>query len=348
MTASPPPGQMAWAIAFPAHNDADRIAASLAALARQRDVVMADGAIVVFASNCNDDTPRIARECRQPCLLHVVQHNTASDDGSTGEARHLAMAQARLRLRDDGILLTTDANVIVDNAWISDMLTCFADRRIDVVAGAISPYNDETAQNSGAAQAIAALERRYWDLIMAVEDAIDPQLHDPAPRHCQESGSNLGIRAAMFDAVGGIPIAPVGEVRAMIDAVRARDGWIRHANPPHATASMPQRASMDDSVAPTSRHQIKSKIWWPAAIVERRLTLRKAARAAYARGEFSNWAVQHGVPDWPAQPHFGSSWAGFAARSPGLTPTPVDRAALPAQIAMLEYVLAHTIDRDRA
>jgi hypothetical protein len=29
-------------------------------------------------------------------------------------------------------------------------------------------------------------------------------------------------------------------------------------------------------------------------------------------------------------------------------PTPVDRAALPAQIAMLEYGLAHAIDRKRA
>jgi len=190
---------------------------------------------------------------------------------------------------------------------------------------------------------IAALERRYWRLITAVEDAIDPQPYDPAPRHSRESGSNFAIRADVFDAIGGVPVVTTGAARAMSDAVRARDGRVRHSNAPLAAASAPPRAYMDDSMAPAPRLASQSRIYWPAAIVERRLNLRKAARAAYAEGGFSQWAAHHGVRDCAAQPFFGSSWAGFIARSPGLAPTPVDAAALPAQIAMLEYLLAHTV-----
>jgi hypothetical protein len=333
---------MAWAIAIPARNDADRIAACLAAVARQQGVAMADGAVVVFASNCNDDTPRIARESKQGCALHVVQQNSASGAGSTGEARRLAMAHARRLLREDGILLTTDANVTVDSDWLAAMISCFADRRVDAVVGAISPFREENALELS----IGALERRYWDLIVAAEDAIDPQPHDPAPRHGRESGSNFGIRATMLDAVDGVPAMARGEIRALADAVRARDGGIRHANAPHATATAPPHHSLvDESMATAPRDPVKSRIWWPAATVEWRLTLRKAARIAYARGEFSAWAADHGVRDFPAQAHFGSSWAGYLARSPGLAPTPVDRAALPAQIAMLEYLLAQGVDR---
>jgi len=139
MTAAPPSGHLAWAIAIPARNDADRIAACLAALARQRDVAMADGAIVVLACNTTDDTPRIARESRQHCALRVVQQNTATQACSIGEAQRLAMAEARLRVRDTGILLTTDVNVIVRPTWVAAMLGAFSDGHVDAVAGAIRP-----------------------------------------------------------------------------------------------------------------------------------------------------------------------------------------------------------------
>jgi len=336
MTAAPRPGHLAWAIAIPARNDADRIADCLAALACQRDVAMADGAIVVLACNTTDDTPRIARESRQQCALRVVQRNTASERCSSGEAQRLALAEARLHVRDNGILLTTDVNVIVDPTWVAAMLGVFADGHVDAVAGAISPYHDDAALDPR-----AALERRYWELITAVEDAIDPLPYDPLPRHGRESGSNFAIRAGVFDAIGGVPDVATGAARAMSSAVRARDGRVRHSNAPLAVATVPPRRYMEDSMAPAPRHPSHSRINWPAAIVERRLTLRRAARAAYAAGEFSRWALQHGVADWGAQAFFGSSWDGFIARSPGLAPTPVDAAALPAQIAMLEYLLAH-------
>ncbi len=340
MTATPPPGQLAWAIAIPARNDADRIAECLAALARQRDVAMADGTIVVVACNSSDDTPRIARESRQLCALRVVQQNGA-DCSSRSDARRLALAHARRHVRDDGIVLMTDANVVVEDTWVAAMLQCFEDRAVDAVAGAI----DDAAHDRHILPDIAALERRYWALMVAAEDAIDPQAHDPAPRHGGESGSNLAIRARMFDAVGGIPALMQGEVRALFDAVRARDGVVRHALAPHATAAMPPHVTPEESMASVPRHPLRSRIWWPAATVERRLALRREARAAYAEGAFARWAALHGVADWDAQAHFGSSWAGFLARSPTLMPTQVDVAALPAQIAMLEYLLDHAADR---
>jgi len=338
-------GHCAWAIAIPARDEADRIGACLAALARQRDVAPADGAIVVFANNCADDTAAVARESEQACKVHVVEHTSPAGTGSAGEARSKAMNYARQLVRDDGILLTTDADAIADDDWVAAMQRCFADTRIDLVAGKVSGDWEEMKHHPQTALDIGALEFRYCELIAQVEAAIDPRPYDPAPRHAQQCGANLAIRAAMFDAIGGVPAIPVGEDRALVEAVFARDGGIRHANAPHVTASARIDGRADGGMATALRERIAGtylcdELVLPAAIVERRLALRAEARRAHALGQFDAWATQHGVPDCRHH-HFGSSWAAFLAQRPDLAAAPLHPSALPGEIARLEHLLLH-------
>jgi glycosyltransferase involved in cell wall biosynthesis len=336
-------GACAWAIAIPARDEAERLGACLAALARQRNMVRTDGVIVVFANNCTDDTPAIARAGERTWPVTVIEHASPAGIGSAGEARSAAMRYARQLVRDDGILLTTDADAIADNDWIAQIQHCFADPRIDLVAGKVSGDWEEMKHHPQAALDIGALEFRYCNLLAQVEPLLDPLPHDPAPRHAQQCGANLAIRAAMFDAIGGVPAIPVGEDRALVEAVFARDGGIRHANAPHVTASARIDGRADGGMATALRERIEGtyvcdELVLPAAILERRLALRAEARRAFALGQFDAWAAQNGVPAC-GQGQFGSSWLAFLARRPDLAAAPLSPSDLPGEIARLEHLL---------
>jgi hypothetical protein len=347
-------GSLRWAIAIPAHDEADRIAACLAALGRQRDVLPAQGAVLVLANNCRDDTARIARAARLPCALHVVEHRFAAGQASAGAARRVAMDLARRLIDDRGIVLTTDADAVADEDWVAAMLTCFADDRIDLVAGRVSADWDEMQHHPAAALEMGALEWRYCNLAPLVEDALDPLPHDPAPRHAQQCGANLALRAAMFDAIGGLPEIPVGEDRALIEAVLRRDGRIRHANAPHVTASARVEGRAEGGMATALRDRIEGnavcdELVIPVAVLIRRLILRREARIAFAQGAFAAWSAQHGVPGADCdQRHFGCAWFDFVAHCPALAATPLRPADLPAEIAQMERLLADTELRDVA
>jgi hypothetical protein len=340
-------GTLSWAIAIPARNEADRIGACLAALAHQRDVVPEEGAIVVLANGCTDATAAIARA--QACPVHVIEHSWQSGTGSAGEARRLAMDHARQLVRDDAILLTTDADAIADDTWVAAMLRCFADRRVDLVAGRVSGDWEEMKHHPQAALDQGALEYRYCELTAQVEAVLDPRPHDPAPRHAQQCGANMAIRAALFDAIGGVPAIAVGEDRALVDAVFARDGGIRHANAPHVTASARIDGRAEGGMATALRERIEGtyvcdELLVPAAVLERRLMLRAEARAAFARGEFATWAGRQGV-SCRAERHFGSSWTAFEARHTGLAAVPLRPSDLPGEIAQLEHLLTQQVAR---
>ncbi len=335
-----------WAIAIPAHDEADRLGACLAAIGRQRDVALARGIVIVLANNCSDDTASIARNAPIGCAVRVIEHDFPPGEGSAGAARRLAMDHARQSLGENGIMLTTDADCVPDDDWVSAMLACFAGGPVDLVAGRVSADWNEMQHHPAAALEVGGLEWRYCTLIAQVEHLLDPQPHDPAPRHAQQCGANIAIRAAMFDAVGGLPAVAVGEDRALIEAVFQRDGRIRHANAPHVIASARIDGRAHGGMATALRDRIDGRyvcdeLVVPAAILARRLVMRQQARAAHAAGAFAAWSAQHGDgADHRADPFFGRSWAGFMARCPALAAAPVLPADLPAEIAQLESILA--------
>lgn len=226
---------MSWrrpnlAVAVPARNEAALIGRCLDALAAQQNP--GDFCVIVLVNGCTDDTASIAAQPRG-LDMRVIETDLPADRQGAGHARRAAMAAAA-QLGD--IILTTDADCVADRDWIAAHRAAFA-KGVDAVAGRVSGDWSELQRLPPRALEIGALEWEYLDLLAQAEAKFDPRPHDPAPRHAQCCGANIGITASMLARVGGVPPLATGEDRALIDAVGAVGGLVRHDPAPHVTAS---------------------------------------------------------------------------------------------------------------
>jgi glycosyltransferase involved in cell wall biosynthesis len=220
------------AIAIPARNEAELLPRCLAALAAQT-ADPSTFAVIVVANNCTDDTAERARAFAGLPNLQVEERVFAPGQANAGAARGTAMDAAAM-LSD--IILTTDADCVADPNWVQAMLAAFA-KGVDAVAGAVSGDWEELRQQPEAALAIGKLEWDYLSLIAEAESLFDPKPHDPAPRHAQRCGANMGITRAMLKAVGGVSPIATGEDLALFRAVEQFGALVRHEPTSHVVAS---------------------------------------------------------------------------------------------------------------
>lgn len=311
------------AIAIPAYDEAERIGRCLDSLAAQDDPGTI--VVVVVANNCSDATAAIARAPRG-VRVDVVEHRFADHERGAGAARRMAMAHAA---QHGAIVLTTDADCVVDRDWVRAHRAAFA-RGADAVAGRVSADWSELRLHPQPALRIGELEWIYLGLIADAEPLFDPVAHDPAPRHAQRCGANLGITRAMLERVGGVPALATGEDRALLAAVEQADGRIRHDRAPHVTASARLVGRAGGGMADALRQRLAADYLCddhlvPADTLIAMWRARHAARAAW----------RPGVADGAS---FGSLWAAAARKShvaPRLRP-----ADLPAEIDRLRNWIA--------
>ena len=113
------------AVAVPVKNEGERIVQCLGALAGQMGVELADVDVVLLLNNCTDDTLAQVRAVSDQLPMTVETHSVELPKGfaNAGWARKLAMdAAARLVRADNGVILTTDADTLVDEDWIEQSL----------------------------------------------------------------------------------------------------------------------------------------------------------------------------------------------------------------------------------
>ena len=230
-------------VAIPVKNEVDRIGPCLKALATQR---RRDGGpcapfeVLLFVNNSDDGTADVATRLASslPFPLVVTEATLVGPHASAGGARRRAMEAAAQRLLDHagpdampddvpGILLTTDADSRVPPDWIDSNVAAIA-AGVDAVAGTVALDPDDEAALPAALKARGALEARYERLVCALETRLDPQPHDPWPRHPTESGASLAVTLSSFRAVGGVPDLALGEDRALVAALRDAGYRIRH------------------------------------------------------------------------------------------------------------------------
>lgn len=217
----------AWCVCVPARDEEARLPILLDALADQD----AAGPVTVTlcVNNSDDRSAAIARthagsrphrlailldECRLPAAAAHV-----------GTARGRAMDAGLRLVGDGGVLLTTDADCRPPATWISANLAAI-EAGADLVGGRIEIDEDEPLDP--ALLAVRARLDAYWAAVRAIEDAIDPRAHDPAPRHGDHTGASLAIVGALYRAVGGVPALPQGEDRALVAAAVERGGRLVH------------------------------------------------------------------------------------------------------------------------
>ena len=230
----PPPGPAI--VCVPARNEAERLPRLLRGLAAQ------DGfdaghrlRVVIVANNCTDATVPAVRALDAAGALaaldlRLIEATLEGARAHVGTARRMALDAGADWLEGDGasegVLLTTDADARLAPGWVAANLRAL--RGAEIVGGRLV-IDDEGADGPALAAFHARVER-YWSGVRALEDALDPPPHDPAPRHGDHTGGSLALRASLYRSVGGLPELPRGEDNALVAAVQRAGGRLRHCS----------------------------------------------------------------------------------------------------------------------
>lgn len=184
--------------------------------------------VCLVANNCVDATVDIARAtaARLGLDCEVVSTSLDRERAHAGWARRLAWEAAARKLSDSGdVLLSTDADTVAPAHWFARTLD-HLDAGYDAVAGRprFSPA-ERRALPAELRQRLAAIQG-YENATAYLRHTLRSE--EPWPRHFSESGASLALTLEMFHRIAEAPTPPLGEDRALLDAVRAAGGRVRH------------------------------------------------------------------------------------------------------------------------
>jgi cellulose synthase/poly-beta-1,6-N-acetylglucosamine synthase-like glycosyltransferase len=349
-------------VAIPVKDEAKRLPACLAALAGQTDkkgrtLDREAFGIVVFANNCSDGSAAIARAIgKQHSLkLRVVEALLPAGQAHAGRARRGAMDAAEQWLASEaainGVILTTDADSRVSPDWLANNLVAIA-AGADAVLGTIR-LDEEGDRLPVALHRRGAFESAYENLLAQTSALIDPIAHDPWPHHSTISGASLGITREAYFRVGGLPVVPLGEDKALVAALHRVDARIRHCDEVLVTTSGRCQGRAPGGVADTLRLRSVD----PSAPCDEAL---EPYRVAFARAKWKRrlrllWRVREFLylDSWPqalripqacvervcSSSTFGAAWELIEAHSPRLMRRPLAPAELPQQILLARQMV---------
>ena len=159
--------------------------------------------------------------------IDIVEINFPSDDAHVGSARRLAMDRAYEIGGPDCVLLTTDADAAPAPNWVDANLQAI-ESGADIVGGHIVGYAAEEVLLGPGFVRRAARHLHYARLMDRLASLIDPVPHDPWPRHSDHTGASLAVRAAVYDAIGGMPRVPCREDIAFVRKACRAGYRLRH------------------------------------------------------------------------------------------------------------------------
>ena len=233
-------------VVMPVRNEAEGIVDALAALASQVDSVgrpLPPGAfeVLVLANNCDDDTALRAHRFADAHVglgLHVLQTTLPQELANVGYVRRQLFEAACRRLESAGsargFVASTDGDTRVAPDWLQANLEAI-DAGADAVGGRI--LTDDRARPSPTALRLQRLDMSHALLRSRLASLIDPDSHDPWPRHHQHFGASLAVTAQACRAVGGVPKVPYLEDMALVRALQRADSKLRHAPTVRVTTS---------------------------------------------------------------------------------------------------------------
>ena len=293
-------------VAVPVKDEEERITPCLCSLAGQVETDLADIAVVLLLNNCRDATAAKVRALAAdlPFCVELCEVELPEPYANAGWARRLAMEAAADMVAPDGLILTTDADTVVEADWIA------ANRReieagADAVAGYVMADPVELMELPPEILERGSLEWEYQQLVAEMVARVDPDAHDPWPRHNQNCGASAAITASAYRRIGGLPPKPVGEDRALFEMVRRIDGKIRHSLDVQVVTSarMDGRAlgGLSDAIRLRGEPDHACDEMLEVAMVAfRRALWRRRLRALWVRDGFpavfrANWSARLGV-----------------------------------------------------
>ncbi len=313
-------------VAIPVRDEEERITACLDALHRQ---TVAPCAIVLLLNNCQDGTLAIctARQANWP-QLHIVERELRGALASAGEARRLALEIAA-ELAGNGVILTSDADSIAPPHWVEANIREIA-KGAEVVCGTAAVDPVEALLVTQDMHHDYLDECACFDLLDEVDAILNPDPADPWPRHQQNSGASIAVRAAAFRHAGGAPAVASGEDRALVQRLRLIDARIRHAFGISVTVSGRLEGRAAGGMAEAMKRRLQKRDAFtddrlePATDAYRRSLAKAACRAAWL-GQRGAKALAEELLVAPtimecllSVPFFGAAWAEIQHHSPVL------------------------------
>lgn len=324
-----PSARTALAIAIPARDEADRLPACLGALAQQRCIDPAAVLVLVLANNCIDGTGARARAMAPSLPFRLAVQETVLPAGlaHAGGARRAAMDAAAALLdrqaAPNPVLFSTDADSRAHPLWLRSNLAALAEGA-DAVAGRIERDAAEAALLPAWLRRREAREARYAALLDELAARVDPDPHDPWPRHAVHSGASIALTLDAYQQVGGLPALPVGEDRALFEALIRADLRVRHSPAARVIVSCRLLGRAAGGMADTLRQRLMTTddapldtLLEPAVDALLRLRCRNALRrlrgGTPGAGDPLRLAVALGIHppalrEIVALPRFGEAW----------------------------------------
>ncbi|MCY7336912.1 MAG: glycosyltransferase family 2 protein [Chamaesiphon sp.] len=240
LISTPPLKQCEVSVIVPVKDEAQTLAATLAALAHQtclngQPLSPLRYEIIILANNCTDESAQIARQFARahPLLaIHVAEITLPLDRAYIGYVRKLLMDEAHGRLmslgRSRGIIASTDGDTQVAATWIAATIAEIASG-VDAVGGRILTDRQSRHALSPQARTFFLQEVGYRFLVAEMECYIDPDPYDPLPRHYQHYGASLAVTAEMYAKAGGIPPVRTPEDEAFYQSLLRVNARFRHS-----------------------------------------------------------------------------------------------------------------------
>lgn len=335
-------------VAIPVRDEADRIGPCLIALDKQ---IRRPDAVVLMLNNCADKTETIARGMipKLGFQLEVVSRTLPPHQADAGHARGMAMDVAAERAGPSGVLLTTDADAIVPPDWVAGNLGALQ-RGADIVCGRAIIDPVEAALIPAHLHDDDAVECALIALLDDLAWLLDPEPHDPPPRHTEASGASLALPVSAFRLAGGIPAIASGEDRAFVRALWMKDAKVRHDPSIQVTVSGRIEGRAPWGMADTIRRRIvrqdefADEMTEPAMDAFRRYSLRQRARRGW--GGLADHTLADdlmlsagNVAAALSSRYFGGAWALLEAASPVLRRRRVRFTELRAEIETARHLL---------
>lgn len=357
-------GAPRFVVAIPVKDEAERIALCLEALSLQTDTPFDELAVVLLLNNCTDGTADVVRQIAPllPYRLELHQVDLPPSHANAGWARKLAMDAAERLVASEGLILTTDADTLADEDWVA------ANRREieaghDAVAGYVMADPMELMQLPAAILERGSLEWEYQQLAAELDARVDPEPHDPWPRHNQNCGASAAVTAAAYRAIGGLPPRPVGEDRALFEMLRRMDGRIRHSLEVQVVTSARTDGRASGGLADEIRlrtdpnHPCDDALEVAISTFRRalwRAQLRTLWRAGQVDSHAEVWAARMRIPvdhvraALGRHPYFGAFWAELESQSPRLAWRLVTMAGLKRELRRIRRLVDGLRTRDKA
>ena len=323
-------------VAVPVKDEEERIAACLSSLIGQVEVDFDDVAVILLLNNCTDATAERVRACADalPFALELRHVELPAAYANAGWARRLAMEAAADWVCPDGLILTTDADTLMEADWIAANLREIA-AGADAVAGYVNADPFELMELPPAILERGSLEWEYQQLDAEMVARVDPDPHDPWPRHNQNCGASAAITCSAYRRIGGLPPKAVGEDRALFEMVRRVDGRIRHSLDVQVVTSARTDGRALGGLSDAIRlrgepdHACDDNLEVAVVAFRRALWRRRLRRLWDAAGGAglcaSDWAGRLRIAPQDLRRacehrHFGELWADLQSMSPRLKP----------------------------